>query len=369
MMPRRLLLSLIMLLPVALCGFTARAEITLRDIADNEVVLPEPARHLVVDDGRTILAMSFLAEDPVSLVAAWPHDIDRFGVDLYGAYRQTFPQIDTLPKVSSNAQDLNVEQILAVNPDAVLLSSVSHASPAQIAQLRDNGIAVIMIDFVSDPLANTDRSLAIVGKVIGREAAARQIISLREAVRDEIAHRLATLPQAVENAAAARPSVLLEPHAATGGDCCNSPGKAGVGKFLEFVRARNMGEIIGDRPAGKLGLEYLLTAKPGIYIATGGSYMKARGGLLIGPEFSEEQTKVSLQALVERPGIEAIGFQPHAVHGVSQQLFNSPLDILVLQLVAKWSWPDLFADLDPEATRQDLNALMKVPLQGRYWTD
>ncbi len=41
---------------------------------------------------------------------------------------------------------------------------------------------------------------------------------------------------------------------------------------------------------------------------------------------------------------------------------------LALELLAKWTHPDLFRDLDVDATRKQLNDLMAVPLVGTYWT-
>jgi iron complex transport system substrate-binding protein len=74
--------------------------------------------------------------------------------------------------------------------------------------------------------------------------------------------------------------------------------------------------------------------------------------------------------LLDRPGFAAIpAVTTGAVHGLSQQIFNSPLDLLALELIAKWTHPKLFQDIDVEATRRTLNGFMAVPLTGTYWTD
>lgn len=365
--------SLVLACLSVLIGFlavtqAARAQIRLEDIGGHAVVLDKPARRIAVDDGRTIIAMSFLSDDPVDLIAAWPHDVDRFGRELYAAYSQKFPALDSLPRVASNAQDMDVEQILALRPDAFLVSTVTHASPAQLEQLRQGGITVIAIDFVTDPLSNTDLSLAIIGKATGHEAEAERIIALRDKVRAGIAAKLQAADATSGGKGTPHPKILLEPHASTREPCCNSPGKAGLGKFLSAVGADNSGAVIGDRPFGKLALEQVIASAPTVYIATGGAYMKDRGGLLIGPAFSPEQTQKSLNTLTERTGFSVLDLKPEAVHGISQQLFSSPLDILVLELLAKWARPDVFAAVDVETTRTALNRLMAVPLTGPYWS-
>lgn len=342
----------------------ASAGIVLRDIKGREVSLTRPAQRLVVDDGRMILALSFLANDPVGLIAAWPHDVDRFGRELYARYQEKFPQIDTLPHSTSNAQDMVVEQILAAHPDAVLLSIYSHPADQQLQQLDQAGVPVIFLDFVSDPLNNTDRSLGILGKAIGHEEEATRVIAVRTQHRAAIAQRVTAM------AGSTKPSIFMETHASTQEQCCNSPGGAGIGKFIDFVGSRNIGDILKNRPFGQLSLEFIIAANPETYVATGGAYMKNRGGLLIGPDFDAAQTQASLDELLARPGFSTFSaVRNRTAHGISQQLFNSPLDILALELLAKWTHPQLFADLDVDATRQELNELMAVPLRGIYWTN
>ncbi|WP_341486434.1 ABC transporter substrate-binding protein [Pararhizobium sp. A13] len=342
----------------------ARAKIVLTDLKGRTVALEKPASRLLVDDGRMILALSFLTDDPVGILAAWPHDVDRFGRGLYEAYRQKFPHIETLPKSSSNAQDLFVEQVLAAKPDLVVLSIFSHPAEQQIAQLAEAGIAVVFVDFVADPFDNTDTSLAILGEAIGKQDQAAKVVAFRKAQKKLISDRLA------DNRPANRPVVFLEAHASTSEPCCNSPGTGNIGRFIDFLGARNIGDVLKGRPFGQINLEYAVASRPGVYIASGGEYMAERNGLLIGPAYDKAKTAETLQLLLDRTGFQQLPAVKNGnVHGISQQVFNSPLDLLALELVAKWVHPRLFADLDIEETRRVLNGMMAIPLTGNYWTD
>lgn len=360
--PLRLLpfLASVLFLAVA----PVRAEIVLTDLKGRTIALEKPARRLLVDDGRMILALSFLTDDPVGILAAWPHDVDRFGRGLYEAYRQEFPLIETLPKSSSNAQDLFVEQVLAAKPDLVVLSIFSHPAEQQIAQLAEAGIAVIFVDFVADPFDNTDRSLTVLGEAIGRQNQAARVVTYRQAQKKLISERLA------ENSLPSRPVVFLEAHASTSEPCCNSPGTGNIGRFIDFLDARNIGDILKGRPFGQISLEYAVASRPDVYIASGGEYMAERGGLLIGPTYEKAKTAETLHLLLDRAGFQQLpAVRTGNVHGISQQVFNSPLDLLALELVAKWVHPQLFADLDIEKTRRVLNEMMAIPLTGNYWTN
>lgn len=348
----------------ALLPGLVQAEVALTDLKGRSVTLQRPARHIVVDDARTILALAFLTDDPVGLLAGWPHDVDRFGQELYRTYRNRFPALDGLPRSASNTQDMLVEQVMTTKPDLLVLSLYSHSTDQQIEQLKQAGIATVFVDFVADPLADTDRSLAILGRAIGREAQARDVVAYREGQRRMVLNRLAAVPEA------GVPRVFLEAHASVDEPCCNSPGTGSIGTFIDVLKARNIGDILARKPFGQISLEDVIRSRPEVYIATGGEYMVKRGGLLIGPGFEAGATQASLSRLLARPGFSTFpAIQNGDVHGLSQQLFNSPLDLLAFELIAKWTHPEIFADLDVEATRRKLDGLMAVPLAGKYWTD
>jgi iron complex transport system substrate-binding protein len=317
----------------------------------------------VVDDGRLIIALSFLSNDPVSLVAAWPHDIDRFGREFYATYLAKFPAIGTLPKSTSNAQDMAVEQVIAARPDLLVLSLHSRPAEQQLAQLDEAGIPVVFVDFSADPFVNTDKSLEILGKAIGRDEQAAKVVAFRQDQRRLLADRIA------KAGAIRKPIVFMETHASTDEACCNSPGSGNVGRFIDFAGGANIGAVLQGRPSGQISLEYALATKPDVYIASGGQYMEKRGGLLVGPNYSASETQASLDRLLARPGFSSLpAVGTGNVHAISQQLFNSPLDLLALEAIARWVQPDLFSDIDIEAVRQGLNGFMAVPLTGAYWT-
>ncbi len=45
-----------------------------------------------------------------------------------------------------------------------------------------------------------------------------------------------------------------------------------------------------------------------------------------------------------------------------------PLNILAAEAFAHWLRPDIFADIDPDATLKEINArFAAVPFDGAYW--
>ncbi|MFC0217797.1 iron complex transport system substrate-binding protein [Pseudochelatococcus lubricantis] len=305
-----------------------------------------------------------MADDPVSLVAAWPHDVHRLGDAAYGAYRERFPAIADKPRIAGSADSLSVEQVIDVAPDVAIFRDGLGPNPEQIRQIEAAGIPVVFIDFFSQPLENLEKSLLILGRLIGAEERAQAFIDFRDAHLKRITGRIAQTP------ALRRPRVFLEVHAGLT-ECCNSPGRGNVGNYVELAGGHNIGADVLPGASGKLGIEYIISAEPEIYIATGGPHTAKAGGFVIGPEFSPAEARASLARMAARPGIASLApVERGEVHGLAHQLLNSPLDILVAERLANWIHPELFADVDPDKTIEELNTrFLAVPLAGPNWID
>lgn len=341
---------------------TAHAEIRVTDIAGRQVKIEKPASHLMIDDGRYLIALSLLTKNPVDLLTAWPKDIARIGPVLYKHYEEKFPAIKSLAVVPSSAKNFSTEIVIAAHPDLVVLSLESKPSDADIATLNAAGIPVAIIDFFDNPLDNLSPSLRILGQLTGHEKEAESFITFRQKRLDEIKARLAGLET--------KPTVFLEPHAARTDDCCMSVGKGNVGKYIDFAGGHNIGDDAIAGPRGPLNPEYILKTDPDIYIATGGAHMEGTNGLLIGPQYSEDTIQETLARVASRPLIANLtAVKNSRVYGLAHQLLNSPLDIITIEALASWIHPELFPDDGAEETRKEINErFLPVPLEGTYWT-
>ncbi len=133
----------------------------------------------------------------------------------------------------------------------------------------------------------------------------------------------------------------------------------------------NIGADVLERAFGRLTLEYILTANPDIYIATGGPHLEKTGGLVLGDGYDAETARAALARMAARPGIAGLpAVKAGQVHGLSHHLLNSPLDILAIEVLAKWINPDRVRDIDPARTLAEINErFLAVPLEGTYWID
>ncbi|MDN5568333.1 MAG: ABC transporter substrate-binding protein, partial [Paracoccus sp. (in: a-proteobacteria)] len=89
----------------------------------------------------------------------------------------------------------------------------------------------------------------------------------------------------------------------------------------------------------------------------------------MGPGSDMDEAKRKLASLMERPaytGVKAV--QNGQVHGIWHQFYNSPYNFIAVQRLATWLHPELFPDLDPEATLKELHArFLPVDYSPGYW--
>lgn len=333
------------------------------DVAGHEVTLEAPATRLVLGEGRHMTVLGLLHDDPVARVAGWRLDKALDDVTL-AAYRERFPAIDDLRPVGSGNRDLSVESIIALDPDLVVLSLVDARDPGMgvaRARLASAGIPVVHVDFFSHPLENAIPSLRILGTLTGAEARAEEFITFYEERLSRIRDRLA-------EAAPPRPRVFLHAHAQPTG-CCSTAGQGIFHDFIEIAGGHNIGQDVLPGVAGNVSLEYLLSADPDVYVATGGTHLAARGGLTLGPGVSAAAARDSFDTLLAARGIGALSAVQAGRSAGIWHLFNdSPVHIAVIEYLARLFHPELFGDVDPAATLKEIDdRFSAVPVAGTWW--
>lgn len=337
----------------------------LTDLRDRPLTVATPAGKLSIDDGRYLIGLALIHPDPVSVLAAWGGDVNRISPEMYAAFVAKSPALATLPKTPSSAGEFDVEAVLAAGPDVAVVSLGSGPTDAQVAQLEAAGVTVAFIDFFTHPFDNQARSLSLLGRLVGREDQATAYNAFRAGRLKAISDKVATIPEGE------RPTVFLEAHAGNGPDCCNSVGRGNIGDYITFVGGRNIGADVLNSASGKLNLEYVIDRDPTVYIATGGPHLEKAGGFVVGPQYADERSRASLRTVSSRRGIANLGaVAAGRVHGLSHQLINSPIDIVATEVLARWIHPELFADLNPRATLDEINTrFLAVPYHGDYWID
>ncbi|HEV7339060.1 MAG TPA: ABC transporter substrate-binding protein, partial [Bosea sp. (in: a-proteobacteria)] len=111
---------------------------------------------------------------------------------------------------------------------------------------------------------------------------------------------------------------------------------------------------------------------PDIVIVTGSSwdgYVPGGNwvGLGAGADMTEARRK--LANLMKRPAFaQTAAVKNGRVHGIWHQFYNSPYQFVAIQQIAKWQHPELFKDVDPDATMKVLHErFLPLPYEPGLW--
>jgi iron complex transport system substrate-binding protein len=329
----------------------ADAALRLTDVVGRTVVLERPAKRIILGAWVSFDALALIHPDPVEVLAGWAGEAgaNRFQLE---PVRKKFPAIDGVPIVGKDTlETMSIEAVIAARPDAVVLSRYDAfrwgqpTSSLPLQQLEAAGIPVVIVDFYLDPVVNTEPSLRLLGRLLGREAQAEAFISLYRARMGEIRQRIERAGPALE-----QPSVFVHAFAARQ-DCCWTSGP-GVGDGLTRITGgHSIGADVLTSPIGQISLEYVLSRNPDIYVATGGQDVVPGSKFALGRGVSQDTARQGLQTLLARPDLSALGaVQKGRAYGVWQNFAHTPLHLLQAEVFAKWFHPGLFSDLDPEQT-------------------
>ncbi|WP_280567587.1 ABC transporter substrate-binding protein [Chromohalobacter sp. 296-RDG] len=356
---------------LALAATIALAEeITVTDIAGRQVTVDAPVNRVILGEGRQIYLLGALQpENPFEHVVGWREDFSQADPDNYASYAAKFPELEDIPTFGGFKDGtFDVEQAAALQPDVVLMNLEAKTATEDAAyddKLARLGIPIVYVDFREAPLEHTTPSMRLMGELLGEQEAAEAFIDFSET-------QMARVTETIETADPARPKVFIDRAGGYSEECCMSFGPGNFGEYVEIAGGSNIADGIIPNTFGTLNPEQIIAANPDQVVVTGGNwnaYVPGGDWVGVGPGADMDAARTKLQALTERTamtGIEAV--ENDDVHAIWHQFYNSPYYFVAVQRLAKWFHPELFADLDPEATLRELHQrFLPVDYTPGYW--
>ncbi|TYC55867.1 ABC transporter substrate-binding protein [Rhodobacterales bacterium] len=332
--------------------------VTVTDVTGRKIDVEVPVEKVILGEGRQIYFTAVLdSDDPFKRVVGWRDDFEKADNDGYHQYLEKFPIMSELPTFGgTKAGTFDIEQAVALDPDVIILNLDAKAATEDggyIEKLAKVGIPVVYVDFREKPMQNTEPSMRLIGKLYGEEEKAESFIEFRAEAIARVTDKLAEQKDLV------RPMVFVERAGGYSDDCCMSFGNGNFGKMVEIAGGANMASDIIPGTFGTVNPEQIIAADPDQIIVTGANWeLYVPGGSWVGvgagadPEVSSEK----LAKLMERPAFTGVtAAKNNDVHAIWHQFYNNPYQFVAIQQIAKWLHPDLFEDLDPDATFKELH--------------
>jgi iron complex transport system substrate-binding protein len=138
---------------------SSSGQITVTDMTGREIVLNGPATRIVA-----------LSPSDCEIIYALGAGESIVGRGTYCDYPEG---VLGIPDVESGA-DMNVEQILALNPQVVLITKMDQGGQSQIAALENAGIKIVICDIKN--IDETYTAIHIIGTITGKDAEANAMV-------------------------------------------------------------------------------------------------------------------------------------------------------------------------------------------------
>ncbi|MET1123872.1 MAG: iron ABC transporter substrate-binding protein [Archaeoglobaceae archaeon] len=330
-MKRVLLLALTLAMLISACTQPSQVEekVKVMDLAGREVEVPKNVSKIVaIGPGALRLITYMQAED--MLVGVENIEKTRFSVSRpYSLVIQD--EIADLPVIAQGAPDdpkVDLETLASLKPDVIFASSAVNMQIIEDIQQK-TGIPVVVVS-----LGNLGRfddeelfeSLRLIGKILGKEERAEEIIDYIRSIKDDIARRVADYPEDK------KPKVYVGALSFKGGHGIESTQK----NFPPFeeLRARNVvkeANVTGD--AVFVDKEFLLSAQPDIIFLDASNVQLVKQDYEKNPGFYR-----SLKAFQNG--------EIYSIYPFNWYWTNIELALIDTYWIGKVIYPDRFADVD-----------------------
>lgn len=345
----------------------AQTALTVTDMAGRVVTLAAPPRRIILLEARDMLSMALLHPDPAALVVGWAAT-ERIDSAALQSRLERGHRIDTVGQMT--ADSISREKIAALSPDLVVANVFMAPEGARdplVEWLERNGIPVLF----SDASSNTPGSAAPAAaagtlrpymRMWGELLGAREKADAYATFVDRHVERVQAL------LAGAPPVTTYLEIQSTVDDCCWAAGKRIWGDLLALAGGRTLPAVTAPW-FQKLHLEYLISTPHEVYIASGGGWA-AGSRPAIGPGLPPDAARAALARLSGRTGFDQMASVRHGrVHAIWTGLISvPPLNVLFVEVAAKWLHPQRCQALDPAATLAEINArFLGQPIDGPLW--
>ena len=353
----------------------AQGSAAIVDLAGRAVEIPTGAVKVILGESRMIYSIAPLfgpQGNAFNYIVGWNNDLEQYDPDAYAMYLQRFPQVADIVNFGNPYQgDFNIEQAIALNADIVIMNLHNLFRMREVGmmeKLDKAGIKTIFVDFRQRPAQHTVPSILLLGQVFEKQAAAGNLINFYVTEMQKV-YSVATQIDQDE-----KPLVFIEGAANSGwGDGSLSTwGSSNMGRFVELAGGINYGTTLFGMGRGKVNPEQMLVIDPDVIMGTGANWTKAKpttGAVLLGYKAEPGDSLKRLWAIASRPGWETLkAVKNRRVYSIYHQFYNSPYHFVAIQQIAKWIYPDRFADLDPEKTFIDFHdRFLPISYSGLFW--
>jgi len=302
--------------------------LTIIDSANSTITVKYPINSLVSLNQHSAECIKILGEEEKII-----------GVEQYAADKtEFFPDLSKLPVVKSGS-DCDFEKILSLHPDVAIAYGWNGAvsSSLEYGKSLEPHVTVIGLNLYQP--FNISQEMAQLGYLMGNPKMAYEFIDFYESYLDTINERISQIPE--DN----RVRVYLEQNK----DFAAASNGSGLNDICTLAGGNNIAlGLAGSSPT--VDQEWVIQENPEIIVKTAN-----HGNKYMGYE-KENATDVRAlrESIINRTGWKTIkAVQDDMVFILSDSNAAKPTFFIGVAYLAKFFYPDLFTDLDPQDIHQE----------------
>jgi len=302
-------------------------ELTIIDATGNDVTVPMPVDHAVVN---TYTAAAFRVLDAEDMIIGVTDQVVKRA--------KFFPDLSQKPSVGSWDMT-NTEAILELNPDTVFTYAIWPSPDKLEDKLKGTSIVVVRLDLYKPETLREEMDKF--GYLLGERDSAGEYLDWYDGYVDEIDDRVSQISEDEQ------PKVfLVSTSGMTDIDMKTCTEGTGIGQQCARAGGSNIAADLGTDTFPTVSVEWVLDQNPEVIV---GGISKGGWGAHNDSEIVAEYEKI-----VGVPGFDKVGaVKNDRVYVINNDILYSPAMPAGLVYLAKWFHPEVFDDLDPQVIQQE----------------
>lgn len=321
--------------------------IEVEDINGDKIVLEKPAEKIFLGfyiENYLAVSGDFKLERIVAISKGETKDLMNA---MWTKYAEVIPNLEGCIDTGSIYLDsFSMEKLIDAKPDLVILAPYQAKKLGDgINTIKNLGIPIAVVDYNSFTLEKHIKSTEILGKLLGTEERAKELIENYKKQTEDVENKLKEIPENEFK------SVYFELASQGPETYGNSYGDSLWGNILKTAKCNNIAQgKITDY--GPLNPEYVISSNPQLIIFSGQTNSKDQGKqrFKMGFDVKSERALETMNMYLKRPGWENLNaVKNKEIYGVDHSGLRTLYDYVYLQYIAKVIHPEKFADVDPLA--------------------
>lgn len=252
--------------------------------------------------------------------------------DSISDYETYFPELQSLPSVG-NRFTPDVEVILATNPDVYFTGTRSYYDNQLESKLAANGTDIDIVRLPSWEYGLLPQGMLTLGYILGHEDQAFEYLEWRDTIVEKITDKIGSIPDQDRTTSFGAYDGMAVSHG------------SGAFELMEQAGSINIaGSLSSTTIYPTVEQEWVLENDPDVIVTW------AVAGFSKGTDRSDLNDQLNK---IKNMYSAASAVTNNRIYVMAWDITCGPSDVISIAYYAKWFYPDLFEDLDPEELHQE----------------